>query len=157
MRPETKARQKLSWSMLLIILAGAMLLLIPIWPEKLLIVYAVLFWALMIAAYVLLFLVNRWRRADQKAVECPDEYCRGPGAFRRGGTAVTVVLAVLAAISLVFVLVRTVSHAPAAMIDYAAAAVFFTTVQLRAIAAGRNWRYTKYKRTNRNKRRSTKE
>ena len=107
--------------MLLIILAGAILLLIPIWPEKLLIVYAVLFWALMIAAYVLLFLVNRWRRADQKTVECPAEYRQIPGAFRRGGTAATMVLAVLAAISLVFVLVRTVSHAPAAMIDYAAA------------------------------------
>ena len=37
-RPETKARQKLSWSMVLIFLAGAMLLLIPVWPENLLIV-----------------------------------------------------------------------------------------------------------------------
>lgn len=154
MKPWTKATQRLSWAMLLIFVAGAILLLIPIWPEKLLWLYAILFWAPMIAAYVLYYLVNRWRRADQKENACPEEYRRPPGVLRLGRTTVTRVCGALAIAALVFMVVRVLMHKPAAFMDYVSAAIVFISAQFRAILAGRNWRYAKYKRLSRAKRRT---
>lgn len=148
-RPETEATQRLSWSMLLITVAGLFLLLIPVWPDKLLWLYAILFWIPMIAAYTFYVLVDRWRRNDQKTVDCPADLRGRPGALLLGKTRATRVLGALAVVSLVFLLIRIAAKAPAAFIDYVAASVLFITAQLRAFLAGRNWRYAIYKRLNR--------
>lgn len=156
MRPETKATRRLSWAMILICIASAFLMLIPVWPEKLLWLYAVGFWAPMIAAYVLYFITDSWRRKDQKTESCPDEFRRPPGAFRLGKTSATRVCGALALLALVFLLLRIAMHKPAAFVDFVAAAILFATVQLRAFLAGRNLRYARYKRILRAKRRSAK-
>lgn len=157
MKPWTKATQQLYWAMLLILIAGALLLLIPIWPERLLWLYAIVFWIPMIAAYVLYFLVDSWRRRDQQTETCPDDLRGMPGALRLGNTTATRIFGALALLTLVFLLVRVLIHAPASMIDYIAAAIFFVAVQFRAFLAGRNWRYAKYKRLSRANRKSGKQ
>ena len=157
MKPWTKATQQLYWAMLLILIAGALLLLIPIWPERLLWLYAIVFWIPMIAAYVLYFLVDSWRRRDQQTETCPDDLRGMPGALRLGNTTATRIFGALALLTLVFLLVRVLIHAPASMIDYIAASILFVAVQYRAFLAGRNWRYAKYKRLSRAKRKSGKQ
>ena len=155
MRPETKATRRLSWAMILICIASAFLMLIPVWPEKLLWLYAVGFWAPMIAAYVLYFITDSWRRKDQKTESCPDEFRRPPGAFRLGKTTATRVCGALALLALVFLILRTLGRAPASFADYLVAGIFLAALQIRAILAGRCWRYAKYKRLNRRKRKKT--
>ena len=156
MRPEAKATQRLSWSILLICISSALLMLIPIWPEKLLWLYAILFWGPMVAAYALYFATDRWRRKDQKEHDCPDDLRRPPGAFRLGRTTATRIFGALAVLSLVFLIFRVALHKPAAFVDFAAASVLLASAQIRAFLAGRNLRYARYKRLSRAKRRSGK-
>lgn len=117
----------------LLFVSSAMVLFLPFFPPGLQWLFALLFWAPLVAAYVLLRQLDRWRRSQ-------------PEPRRRQKPPKPGVLS----------LARMCMHISTAYFDYVLLAAVVFGAQARCVLAGRNWNMWRHQKNNKNKARRNK-
>lgn len=153
MTAENPVRRMLAWSCVSAALSGAAILLIPLWSERLLWLFALIFWGLILAAYVCLARASAIRRKSEDFRKAPARIRNHrPGIISpssspavRGLTALS--LAALA----VFVVLQFVHH-KSQWPDFALAAFVLAALQIRCLLSGKNAAYLIWKKRSAKKR-----
>ncbi len=138
----------------LLFVSSAMILLLPFFPPGLQWLFALLFWAPLAAAYVLLRQLDRRRRSQPEPRRRQKPPKPGVLSLARNpeGLAADVLL-LAAAITLV---VRMCMHISTAYFDYVLLAAVVFGAQARCVLAGRNWNTWRHQKNNKNKARRNK-
>ena len=133
---------------------GAMALLLPFFPPGLQWLFALLFWAPLVAAYVLLRQLDRRRRSQPEPHRRQKPPKPGVLSLARNPEGLTAdVLLLAAAITLV---VRMCMHISTAYFDYVLLAAVVFGAQARCVLAVRNWNTWRHQKNNKNKARRNK-
>lgn len=138
----------------LLFVSSAMVLFLPFFPPGLQWLFALLFWAPLVAAYVLLRQLDRRRRSQPEPRRRQKPPKPGALSLARNPEGLTVdALLLAAAITLV---VRMCMHISTAYFDYVLLAAVVFGAQARCVLAGRNWNTWRHQKTIRIKRGETK-
>lgn len=138
----------------LLFVSSAMVLFLPFFPPGLQWLFALLFWAPLVAAYVLLLRLDRRRRSQPEPRRRQKPPKPGVLSLARNPEGLTAdVLLLAAAITLV---VRMCMHISTAYFDYVLLAAVVFGAQARCVLAGRNWNMWRHQKNNKNKARRNK-
>lgn len=138
----------------LLFASSAMVLFLPLFPDTLRWLFALLFWAPLLAAYALLWQVDRQRRKQPppRRRQKPPR----PGAFSLARNPAGLAVDVLLLAGLITLVVRMCMHMASAYFDFVLLAVVVYGAQVRCILAGRNWNMWRQQKNHKNKARRTK-